>query len=140
MPNVTIEDVIQSAGTVLVARNNRRIEDSQAIAAVNDEIAKQTTVDGDVQNLNVSLANFQAAVAAYKVGDPIDPIKDLAQKVFESEGVRLVDVNTLQDAITVRIKEVADSQAANADEDAAIADLTDKAHNYTKEPQDAPTT
>lgn len=129
----TIEDIIDSASKVQQARNVRKIEVGQALEAVQDELGKQTTVDSDVQNVNVAIENFKNAAVAYKIGDPIDPLKDLAQKMFEQEGVRLVDVAVLNQAIAVRLKEVAEADAANIDEDAAIADLTDKAHNYTKE-------
>lgn len=129
----TIEDVIQSAGVVLQARNTRKIEVGQALAAISDELGKQTTEDSDIQNVNVSLENFQKAAVAFKIGDSIDPLKELSRVLFEQEGIRLVDLATLNDAITVRLKEVAEADAANVNEDAAIADLTEKAHNYTKE-------
>lgn len=138
MPTPAIEDIIQSAGKVQQARDIRKVEVSQALVAINDEIIKQTTVDGDVLNVNVAIEDFQKAAVAFKIGDSIDPLKALAQKLFESEGVRLVDVVTLQDAIAVRVKEKAEADAANVDEDAAIADLVEKAHNYTKE-TDEPT-
>lgn len=139
MGTPSIEDGISLAQAVLAKRDSRRVEVAQATAAIADEVSKQATVDIDTSNVNQLLADFQASVAGYKLGDDIQPIIDKSTALFAANGVRIVDVSSLTGAIGVMTQQQSEADAANADEDTEIAALKDWATAYTKEPQD-PTT
>lgn len=133
MSTPAIEELLSAAERVQVTRNKRRIEVPEAVSAVQDEIAKQTRLDSDTQTVAGALAAVTTAAIALKAGDDIQPLKDLFQALFEAEGVRLIDVGVLNQAIEVRLKETSEADIANADEDGAIADLAAKAAAYQKE-------
>lgn len=129
----TIEEGLGLAATIQTKRDSRRKEVIEAQAAIADEVMKQAVVDTDTSDVTVAITNVQNAAAAYKLGDDIQPIKDLFLALFQAEGTRVLDTSTLVDAIAVLNKEQGEADTANADEDAAIASFSDWAHSYVKE-------
>lgn len=129
----TIEEGLGLAATIQSKRDARRKEVVEAQAAIADEVMKQAAVDTDTTDVTVAINNVQNAAAAYKLGDDIQPIKDLFLALFQAEGTRVLDTSTLVDAIAVLNKEQGEADTANADEDAAIAEFSTWASGYTKE-------
>lgn len=128
-----IETIIQKGADVANKRDKRRVEVSQAAEAAATSLRESTESNAAILSEQQAITDFQTAAASYTPDGDIDALLALGQRVFESRGKRLIEVDQAAQAIAVAIQEQAESDAANFDEDAAISELKELANNYTKE-------
>ena len=138
---MSIETILQKASEIEQKRNKRRVEVSQAVSAAADSLRETTEANLANMTEDEAILNLKTLSQNYDKNSPasstIEQILEASQAVFEARGKRIIEVDQAAAAIATKIQEQAEADAANVDEDAAIAELKEMANAYSKEADEA---